>query len=157
MSEASNTETAQLPTGEPNITHDNRRYWEGTAAGRIDLPRCTACDFVIWYPRSICPDCQSMDLTWETMSGKGTVYSYTITRAGVGRKWREHLPLVVAYVQLDEGPIVLTNIVDTDPDRVEIGMAVEAVFHDTGHPIDQASDADGSTGPNSAILRFKAS
>jgi uncharacterized OB-fold protein len=92
-----------------------------------------------------------MDLSWETMSGNGTVYSYTITRAGVGRKWREHLPLVVAYVQLDEGPIVLTNIVDTDPSIIEIGMSVTAVFHDTGHPI---SDEDGA--PNSAILRFTA-
>jgi uncharacterized OB-fold protein len=153
MSDTTTPDTAssQLPTGEPNITHDNRRYWEATAEGRIELPRCTACDLVIWYPRSICPDCQSMDLSWETMSGNGTVYSYTITRAGVGRKWREHLPLVVAYVQLDEGPIVLTNIVDTDPSIIEIGMSVTAVFHDTGHPI---SDEDGA--PNSAILRFTA-
>ena len=151
MSDTTTAAASQLPTGEPNISHDNRRYWEATAEGRIELPRCTACDLVIWYPRSICPDCQSMDLSWETMSGNGTVYSYTITRAGVGRKWREHLPLVVAYVQLDEGPIVLTNIVDTDPSIIEIGMAVTAVFHDTGHPI---SDEDGA--PNSAILRFTA-
>lgn len=133
---------SSLPTGEPNVTHETKPYWDATAEGRLDLPRCPACDLVIWYPRSICPDCQNTDLVWETMSGAGTVYSYTVTRAGVGRKWREHLPLVVAYVQLAEGPIVLTNIVDVDPDTVTIGMAVTAVFDDTGH--------------DNAILRFTA-
>ena len=66
------------------------------------------------------------------MSGNGTVYSYSVTRAGVGRAWKEHLPFVVAYVQLDEGPIMMTNVVGCDPEIVEIGMAVTAVFDDTG-------------------------
>lgn len=131
-----------LPTNEVRPTPETQRYWDATAEGRIELPRCQACDLVIWYPRSFCPDCQTSDVAWETMSGTGTVYSYSITRAGVGKKWREHLPFVVAYVQLDEGPIVLTNIVDTDPDSISIGDAVTAVFDDNGH--------------GHAILRFTA-
>ena len=131
-----------LPTDEPWVTTETQRYWDATAEGRIELPCCTACDLVIWYPRAICPDCHTSELVWRTMSGSGTVYSFTITRAGVGPKWRPHLPLLVAYVQLAEGPIVLTNLVDVDPDDVAIGMAVTAVFHDTGH--------------GNAILRFTA-
>ena len=126
------TPAGPLPTGEPTINPDNRRYWEGTAEGRIDLPRCNACGLVIWYPRSICPDCQSTDLVWETMSGKGKVYSFSITRGGVGRSWREHTPFVLAYVELDEGPRMMTNIVGCDVGEVEIDMAVTAVFDDTG-------------------------
>ena len=66
------------------------------------------------------------------MAGTGEVYSFTITRSGGGRRWREHLPYVVAYVTLDEGPTMLTNIVGCDPESVEIGMRVRAVFDDTG-------------------------
>ncbi len=131
-----------LPTGEPWVTHETKPYWDATAEGRLDLPCCTVCDLVIWYPRAICPDCHTSEVEWRTMSGRGTVHSFTITRAGVSRKWREHLPIVVAYVQLEEGPIVLTNIVDVDPATVAIDMAVTAVFHDTGH--------------GNAILRFTA-
>jgi uncharacterized OB-fold protein len=65
------------------------------------------------------------------LSGRGTVYSYSVTRAGGSRAWREHLPYVVAYVQLDEGPIIMTNIVDCDPETVRIDMAVSAVFDAT--------------------------
>lgn len=136
------TEPQPLPTGEPFVTTETQRYWDATAEGRIELPCCNSCGLVIWYPRGICPDCHSTDLEWRTMSGSGTVYSFTITRAGVSGKWRPHLPLVVAYVQLDEGPIVLTNIVDVDPSSVAIDMPVTAVFHDTGH--------------GNAILRFTA-
>ena len=143
MTDASDTATTgpdPLPTSEPWVTSETQRYWDATAEGRIELPCCEACDLVIWYPRAICPDCHTTDLEWRTMSGRGTVYSFTITRAGVGGKWRPHLPLLVAYVQLEEGPIVLTNLVDVDPTTVAIDMPVRAVFDDTGH--------------GNAILRF---
>ena len=65
------------------------------------------------------------------MSGRGTVFSYTVVRGGVGSRWRDHIPYVVAYVELDEGPRLMTNVVDVDPETVEIGMAVEAVFDAT--------------------------
>lgn len=135
-------EPTGLPTGEPWVTPETQRYWNATAEGRIELPCCTACRLVIWYPRAICPDCHSTELEWRTMSGRGSVYSFTITRAGVAPAWREHLPFLVAYVELEEGPIVLTNLVDVDPETVAIDMPVEAVFHDTGH--------------GNAILRFTA-
>jgi len=123
---------SNLPAKPPRPTFETQPFWDATAQGRIDLARCDNCGFIAYYPRSICPDCQSTDLTWQTMAGSGSVYSFTVTRAGGGRAWKEHLPFVVAYVQLDEGPIMLTNIVDCDPDSVEIGMAVTAVFDDTG-------------------------
>lgn len=65
------------------------------------------------------------------MSGTGTVYSYSVTRAGGSRSWREHLPYIVAYVQLAEGPIIMTNIVDCDPETVRIDMPVKAIFDAT--------------------------
>ena len=123
---------SELPAKPPVTNVETQRFWTATAEGRIELPRCTQCSLVIWYPRAICPDCQSTDLVWETMAGTGSVYSFSIARGGVGRRWKEHLPFVVAYVRLDEGPTMLTNIVDCDVEDVAIDMAVHAVFDDTG-------------------------
>jgi len=121
-----------LPAKPPHPNLETQRFWDGTAEGRIDLARCDDCGFIPWYPRLMCPDCQSTNMTWETMAGTGTVYTFSITRAGVSRSWKEELPFVVAYVQLTEGPIMMTNVVNCDPDTVFIGMAVQAVFDDTG-------------------------
>jgi len=123
---------SELPVRAPHPTVETQRFWDGTAEDRIELARCTSCSFIPWPPRAVCPDCQSTDWTWETLSGNGTVYSFSVTRAGVSRTWKEHLPIVIAYVQLDEGPTMMTNIVDCEPDTVRIGLAVEAVFDDTG-------------------------
>lgn len=123
---------SNLPTKAPRPTPETQPFWDAAADGRIELARCDNCGLLPWYPRSICPNCQSQSRTWEQLSGRGTVYSYSVTRAGGGRAWREHLPFVVAYVQLDEGPIIMTNIVDCDPETVRIDMPVKAVFDDTG-------------------------
>ncbi len=134
---------SDLPAAAPTPNPETRRFWDATAEGRIELPRCDRCGLVVWYPRAICPECHGTELTWQAMSGRGTVYTFTIVRSGVGRRWREHLPYVVAYVRLDEGPTILTNVVDCDPDDVEIDQAVIAVFDDTGE--------------GSAIVRFRPS
>jgi len=131
---------SELPVGEVRVNPETKPFWDATAEGRIDLPICDDCGYVIWYPRGVCPECQSTALTWTAMSGRGTVYSYTIIRGGVGSRWREHIPFVVAYVELDEGPRLLTNVVEIEPDAVEVGLAVEAVFDTAG---------DGS-----AVVRF---
>jgi uncharacterized OB-fold protein len=76
-------------------------------------------------------------------SGKGTIYSFTVNRRGAGDlvEYRDPVPYVLAYVELEEGPRIMTNIVGCDPDSVKIGQAVEVVFHDTGQ--------------GSALYRFK--
>ena len=95
------------------------------------LLRCDTCRVIIWYPRPFCPDCGGRSTSWEQASGEGTVYSFTVTRKGLG-PWRDTAPYVLAYVELDEGPRVMTNIVDCDVDTVSIGQRVTAVFDDTG-------------------------
>jgi len=120
-----------LPVRAPQVTSETQPFWDGTAEGRIDLAQCSACGLIPWYPRAVCPDCQGTEFSWKTMAGTGTVYSFSVTRAGGGRAWKPHLPFVVAYVELDEGPRLLTNLVDCDPDQVTIGMEVTAVFEPT--------------------------
>jgi uncharacterized protein len=131
---------SSLPTSAPTISPETADYWAATAEGRLLLKRCDACGHVIWYPRAICPDCHSTDTSWFEASGRGEVYSFTVNRRGDG-PWKEAAPFVLAYVELDEGPRVMTNIVDCDVDSVAIGQRVTAVWDDTGQ--------------GNAVLRFR--
>jgi uncharacterized protein len=119
-----------LPAPAPAVNPETKTFWDATAEGKLLLPKCDKCQTIIWYPRQFCPECSSFDVSWIEASGKGTIYSYTINRRGQG-DYRD-LAYVLAYVELAEGPRVLTNIVDCEPEQVKVGQAVEVVFHDTG-------------------------
>lgn len=96
-------------------------YWDGAAKGELLVKQCTECSRFHWYPRPLCPYCLG-DTRWVRSCGRGTIYSVSVTRrAG---------PVVyaVAYVTLEEGITLLTNIVDTDLDAVRIGMPVKVCF-----------------------------
>ena len=137
------TSPTSIPIPVPIMHPELKVYWDATLEGKLLLPTCNDCSQVIWYPRPYCPNCASLNITWVQASGKGTVYSYTINRRGQANsaEYRGADEYVLAYVQLEEGPRVLTNIVDCDVDSVEIGQAVTAVFHDSGK--------------GGALLRFK--
>jgi len=116
-----------LPLSDVEINHETEPFWAALHEERLMLPRCNSCNCVVWYPRAMCPECHSTALTWHQMSGNATVYSYSIVAKGNGR-WKDSGPYVVAYVQLDEGPRLLTNIVNIDPTQVTIDMRVSAVY-----------------------------
>ena len=120
-----------LPTPTPLVTTANKEFWDATAEGRFQLQRCTDCDIVLWFPRRQCSTCWNENLATFDASGKGTVYSFTIVRKGA-MDYKDASPFVIAYVELEEGPRVMTNIVGCDPESVTVGMPVEMVFHDTG-------------------------
>ncbi|MFM8601928.1 MAG: Zn-ribbon domain-containing OB-fold protein [Actinomycetota bacterium] len=121
----------QLPVPAPKVTTTNAGFWAATAGGQFTLQRCTACELVIWFPRRTCPKCRTEDIQSCVACGRGSVYSFTVVRKGSGA-YREAAPFVVAYVELEEGPRVLTNITGCDPADVTVGMAVEIEWHDTG-------------------------
>lgn len=120
-----------LPAIAPTRDPDTDAFWDATTEGRLLLRRCLACSTVIWYPRPLCPACGSFDTEWFEAAGTGSVYSYTICHRGDG-PWREATPYVVAYVELDEGPRMITNIVDWQDSQLDVGSRVEVVFADTG-------------------------
>ena len=128
------TTSKPLPAPAPSVSPESKPYWDATAEGRLLLPRCQACQTVIWYPRSFCPLCGSTSLAWFEASGRGTVYSFSINRLGRADvpDYRGVDPYVLAYVELDEGPRIMTNIVDCPPESVQVGQPVQVVFHDTG-------------------------
>lgn len=113
----------------PQVTPETEPYWAGAAEGRLLLNECGNCGLVYHYPRAHCPDCFSDEVEWIEAAGTGEVYSYSVAQRMSG--WpEEDLPLIVAYVELDEGPRVMTNV-DADPEAVEIGTRVEVAFAET--------------------------
>lgn len=119
--------TGVLPVPEPVVDPELLPFWEGTARGELRLRRCTSCGTVAWPPRTFCPACSATDPVWFAAAGTGEVYTFTVVRKAQGA-WRDAPPYVIAYVQLAEGPRIMTNIVDCDPESVHIGLAVHVVF-----------------------------
>lgn len=120
-----------LPVRKVEVTLETQEFWDATNEGRFLLGRCNDCESIIWYPRGFCAACASQSTSWVTSSGLGTIYSFSITRKGAGA-WTEVGPYVIAYVEVEEGVRVLTNIVGCPVDDVHIGMPVRVVFEDTG-------------------------
>jgi uncharacterized OB-fold protein len=121
-----------LERPEPPITQRTGEYWRSGADGRLRLARCQACGWRLHPPRPVCPKCRGGDIRFEPVSGRGTVYSYTINRYA----WFPGMPppYVVAEVELEEqeGLRITTGIVGCAPEAVRIGMPVSVAFEKAG-------------------------
>jgi uncharacterized OB-fold protein len=116
-----------LPVPTPETAH----FWEGTARGELRLQRCRACATTYFPPQPFCPRCSSDDIEVVRASGRGSLYSYVVThRAAPGFE----APYVIAVVQLDEGPRLLSNLVGIapDPEALPLDLPVEAVYETVG-------------------------
>jgi uncharacterized OB-fold protein len=121
-----------LPAPAPYVSPDNKEFWAATAEGRLLLRRCDDCAEYIWYPRPFCPGCGSLKTSWVQASGEGTVYTFTIVHRSNVPGYRDAAPYVVAYVELAEGPRIMTNVTGCEPSDVTVGMPVRVTFDDTG-------------------------
>lgn len=103
---------------------ENLPFWQAAQAGRLLGKACSDCGRFHWYPRCICPYCRSARTEWRQLSGVGKVYAFSTLR-------RASPPYTVAYVQLAEGPVMLSNLVDLGDAAPAIGMPVRVVFRAT--------------------------
>ncbi len=113
----------------PQPTPETQPFWDGTKAGELRLQRCDACSNVIFPPRPFCPKCASRSVSWFKASGRGKLWSYVINhRPAPG--FEQDAPYAIAVVKLDEGPQMMTNIVDCPqtPEALQLDMPVEVVF-----------------------------
>ena len=114
----------------PRIDEESKGFWEACQRHELYLQRCRGCQTLRYYPRSFCPSCLSEHIEWVRASGKATVYTFTVTHQNQAPGFRDALPYVLAYVELEEGVRLLTNIVGCAPTDVHIGMPVEVTFED---------------------------
>jgi uncharacterized OB-fold protein len=118
-----------LPPGRarPEPTQETQHFWDGTRAGEIRLQRCAACAKIYFPPRPFCPECGSRAVEVFAASGRARLYSYVIHhRPAPGFT----PPYAIAVVELEEGPRMMTNIVDCPqtPEALVLDMPLEAVF-----------------------------
>jgi len=121
----------------PNPQPEWDSYWEKTKAHELWLMRCNDCGSTYFYPRAICPHCFSRNTGWVQSSGRGTLYAFSIVHRPPHPAFADVVPYVAAYVELEGGARLPTNLVGVEPDpaKVRIGMAVEVVFDDVSDKI----------------------
>jgi uncharacterized OB-fold protein len=111
----------------PVLDADNRPFWLGCRDRRLMLQRCDACGTWRFPPRPHCPACRSSQASWEQSSGKGEIVSFTICHPPVLPAFQGRTPYDVVVVRLEEGPLIVSNMLDVEPD---VGMAVKVWFVD---------------------------
>jgi uncharacterized OB-fold protein len=114
----------QWPVPDPVDTH----YWQAAARGELLIQECPACGNRQHYPRALCIRCGATP-GWLSASGRGVIYSYTVVRQMGMAPFSEWVPYVVALIDLEEGPRMIGNVVDCEPELVRIGLPVTAVMH----------------------------
>jgi uncharacterized OB-fold protein len=105
-------------------------FWEGTRAHQLVLQRCAVCAAYRFPPQVLCRACLAEAHDWVPTSGRATVYSFVVQHRPATPAFTADVPYVVAAVALEEGPLMLTNIVGCAPADVTVGMAVEVAFTD---------------------------
>lgn len=121
--------SAERPrTDLPTIEDESRPFWDAAREGRFLVARCDACGTVHHYPRPFCPSCWSEDVSWQEASGRATVYTWSTVFVNDLNPFNTRVPYVAAVVELEEGPRVMTEIVDCEPADLSIGMPVEVAY-----------------------------
>ena len=108
----------------PPMSVENEAFWAAANDGKLMIPRCKDTGKFFWYPRNLSPFTLSNNVELVEASGKGTIYTYSVMR-------RADPQYVIAYVTLEEGITMMTNIVDCDYDTVAVSQAVELDFYET--------------------------
>ena len=113
----------------PQPTPESKPFFDALREHKLLIQRCSDCEHAYYYPRPFCPECLSANVAWEEASGRGRLYSFVINyRAAPGFV----SPYVIAVVELEEGPRMMTNLVgvEPDPELVRCEMPVEIIFDD---------------------------
>ena len=105
-------------------------FWGGCQHHQLRFQKCLGCGLVRWPPNIICPRCYSRETEWITAIGKGKLYTYAVYYQAFHPSFKDSLPYVVAVVELDEGPHLLTNLADCDIEQIRCDMPVEVKWQD---------------------------
>ena len=112
------------------MTPEAKPYWDGLNEGKLLLPKCDECDEPFFYPRIACPHCHSRNISWIQASGKGKLYSFQIAYRSLNPAFKIKPPYILAMVELEEGPRLMSNLVNIEPDVevIKCDMPLEVVY-----------------------------
>ena len=112
----------------PLLTATSKVFYAGCKEGKLLFQQCCDCDEVIFFPKALCPNCMSRELTWKESSGIGEIFTFTVTHAFAPHEFSADMPYVLAIVRMAEGFKLMTNIVECDFETLRCDMPVEVVF-----------------------------
>lgn len=112
------------PLPRPNAYIDTQPFWDAARQGRLLIQYCKDTGRPQWFPRPVSLATGRRNLEWREVSGRGTVYSFTVTNSA----WPGHedrVPYVCALIELEEGVRILANLLNVKPEDARIGMPVK--------------------------------
>ena len=121
--------TTEYKKGLPPITLTTKPFWEAAKRHELMAYKCLNCGTYYW-PAIDCLACTNPKMEWTKVSGKGEIYTFIIMHQVFNPAWKDDVPYNVAWVKLDEGPILISNVIGCKNEDLHIGMRVEAVFDD---------------------------
>ena len=112
----------------PTTLPETEAFWQGCREGLLLLQSCRACGHLQYYPRAVCTACLSSDLGWREVSGRGRIHSFTTVHRALSPAFEDDLPYVVAVIELEEGPRMVSRVTGCDSERLAIDLPVEVAF-----------------------------
>ncbi len=125
---------APKPRPVPRPTANTRFFWDAARRGKLALQYDPDADRYQFWPRAISTATGKRNLEWRETSGKGAVYSFTVTHVPTAG-FEDRTPYIVGLIELDEKVRIIGNIVNVEPDDVSIGMRVRAIFEEMNEDI----------------------
>jgi uncharacterized OB-fold protein len=114
----------------PTVIEDSAEFWKSAKERRLKLQRCDECGYWRYYPSPVCHSCGSFAYQWTPISGRGTIWTYTVLHRARGNTFQDDVPLALALVELEEGAIIMSNVVDCQPEDLAIGRPVTIDYGD---------------------------
>jgi hypothetical protein len=112
----------------PIPSAESKPYWDGLRERKLMMPRCDDCKGW-WFPPSLlCPHCNSKAWSWTQTSGRARIFSYVVYHRVYHPAFAQEVPYAVAVIELDEGPRMISNVMDIAPDKLECDMRVEVAY-----------------------------
>ena len=122
------TEPYKRPIPNPDV--ESQEFWEGCKRHELIIKRCKDCGYYIHFPKSRCPKCLGTNVAGAKVSGRGTIYTYTIVHAEGTPGFKVPYPVVLVSLEEQEDVRIMSNLEDCQVDQVKIGMPVEVFFRD---------------------------
>jgi len=112
----------------PSPVYYSQGYWDAAQCGELRLQQCGSCHRFRFYPSPVCSNCTSFEYEWALVSGRGTVLTYTIIHRPPSAFFADKVPYALVLVKLDEGPVMMSNLLNAPPEAAAIGLRVRTVF-----------------------------
>jgi uncharacterized OB-fold protein len=135
----------------PQVGPDMQPFFDAARRRELVVQQCGRCQTLRFPARSICSTCLARDARWIPVSGRGQVFSFAVMHQAVHPGFAAEVPYAVVVIQLDEGPRLLSNLVDCAPGDIRIGMPVEVIFDDVTAEVTLPKFRPGRAGNQPAV------